>query len=134
MILDKQNIFSQAQAVTVSAASTNVIDLGSKSSFADPLDVFAIVETAFASATADAALSISLQASDDEAFGTVETLWTSAPIDKDDLPQGYEFRLPGLVADLNKRFVRLYYTCSATMTAGKLTAGLVFEKQTNRRF
>lgn len=134
MILDKQNLFSMAQAVASSSASTNVIDQGAAATYGDPLEVFAIVETAFASGTADATLFVSLQESDDEAFGSFETLWASAAIDKDDLVKGYEFRIPGLVAEAGKRYVRLYYTCSAAMTSGKITAGLVFEKQTNRRF
>jgi len=134
MILDKQNMFSEAQAVVASAASENVIDLGAGYKEGRPLEIFAMVETTFASDTADATLSVALQVDDDEAFGTAETLWMSAGIDKDNLAQGYELRIPGMVAAAGKRYARLYYTCSAAMTAGKITSGLVFEKQTNRRF
>lgn len=133
MFIDKQNLFSEDQAVTVTAVSTNVIDLGANESEIQALfekglvKVAAQVTTAFAGGTS---MSVALQTDSDEAFGTVETLHTSAAIATATLVQGYQYRIGGLPLGI-KRYLRLNYTVVGTMSAGKIHAGLVLDTQSN---
>lgn len=129
MILDKQLMFSEAQALTsTDAASTNVLDLGALGygdSGNSPMEVFVRVGTAFADGTS---VLIKLQSATDAAFTTPvdssvqETVLTAAltanaVVLKARLPYGL------------KRYVRLYYDVTGTFTAGKFTAGLILDRQ-----
>jgi len=125
MILDKELMMSQAQAVTATAASTNVIDLGARlgldPGLSDDLWLQIRVDTA-ATASGSATVTFALQTDDDEAFGSATTLWTSTAIGKATLAAGYNvvrMRLPLGV----ERYVRVYYTvATGPLTAGKFDA------------
>lgn len=133
MFIDYQNLFSDDQAVTVTAASTNIIDLGANESEIQTLfekglvKVNAQVTTAFADGTS---LQVGLQTDSAENFGTVTTLQSTAAIATASLVQGYKFRLDSLPLGI-KRYLRLYYTVVGTMSAGKIHAGLVLDAQSN---
>ena len=133
MFIDYENLFSNAQAVTVTAASTNVIDLGANHAYIQTLfekgmvGILAQVHTTFAGGTS---VAIQLQTDSDEAFGTVETLYATPAIATATLAAGYRFRLSGLPLGI-KRYVRLNYVVVGTHTAGKITAGLVLDLQSN---
>jgi outer membrane receptor for ferrienterochelin and colicin len=133
MIFDKQAVFSEDQAVTVTAASTNVINLGDDDAAVQALnskgdlEVFAAVTTAFADGTS---LKVGLQSDDDEAFGSPTTVVESAAIGVATLKAGYRFKIPKLPR-INEQYVRLYYTVVGTMSAGKIMAGLILDGQTN---
>lgn len=133
MYLDKQNLFSEDQAVTVTAVSTNVIDLGANASEIQALfekgmvEVLAQVTTAFADGTS---LKVTLQTDSDEAFGTVATVYETAAIAVASLVAGYKFRVGSLPVGI-KRYLRLNYTVVGTMSAGKILAGLVLNAQSN---
>lgn len=135
MIFDKQNLFSEDQAVTVTANSSNVIDLGNDSSKVQALnskgelEVVAQVTTAFAGGTS---LKVSLQSDDDEAFGSPTTVLETAAIALADLDAGYNFKL-GKLPDINEQYLRLVYTVVGTMSGGKVFAGLNLDRQTNSR-
>lgn len=133
MILDSQALFSDAQAITVTAASTNYFDKGVAKIFFGKgrrVQLFIQVTEAFAAAGA-ATLRIDLEQDDNAAFGSPTLLYTAAPggvltIGKATLVAGYyvAFPLQGL-AD-TERYIRLNFTvATGPMTAGKLTAGLV---------
>jgi hypothetical protein len=144
MILDNTAIFSDAQAVTVTAASTNIIDLqkagtpfGAPAALvADvgkgdgniPLDVRVI--QAFATLTS---LTVSLEtaADGDAAFGTPTTVASSGAIPVASLVAGYQFPFPAkLMEGVNARYVRLKYTVAgSTATAGTITAAVVASRQ-----
>ena len=132
MILDKQLQMSAAQAVTDSAASTNVIDMGKYTSGdtgnSDDLFVLIKVNTA-AQASGSATVTFAVQHDDDEAFGTVATLWTSAAIGKATLVGNYSVVRLKLPLDL-KRYLRVYYTvATGPLTAGKFDAFVVRQVQ-----
>lgn len=135
MILDKENLFSEDQAITVTAVSTNVIDLGADNA-RNQLDneknaeVLCQVTTAFSGGTS---VKASLYADDDEAFGSAVLVQESAVIAAASLVAGYQFKLgkglPRLGA-ADKRYLRMTYTVVGTFSAGKVMAGLIFDKQT----
>lgn len=131
MIQDKQNTFSDEQAITATANSTNVVDLGGPDQDAgEPLHINAQVIEAF-TAAGSATLTVSLETDSDEAFGSATTLVTSAAIGKADLIAGKYIPISFLPADA-ERYVRLVYTvATGPMTAGKITAFIGGPRQSN---
>lgn len=128
---DAENTYSDAQAVTASAASTNVIDHGSshgRSGGSWPWNLEARVVEDFATLTS---LQVQIQQDDDSAFGSAETILETDAVAAADLVKGYKFALTK-VPRITKRYTRLNYVVGgANATAGKVTAGLVFSHQTN---
>lgn len=135
MILDLLTLFSDSQAVTVDAASTNVIDLGAPGKAAynqvqlvrnnkgDCIPVLIQVTEDFATLTS---LVVKIQGSVDEAFTSPIDLAASPSIAVATLKAGYIFRmLPELPKNNIYRYIRMYYDCTgSTATAGKITAGI----------
>lgn len=136
MIMDQQNLFSDAQAITASANSTNVIDTlpggqNTKSGIGDGQDIslFALVGQAFATLTS---LNIQLVSADDAALTTnpivhfdsgavpVASLTAKARPVQIDLPYGKYRRYVGLK----------YVVTGSNATAGTITAALVEDLQT----
>lgn len=133
MILDKENMFSDDQAITASAASENVIDLGNDSALVQQLNEKGVIENLvqvvedFAGGTS---LQVTLQSDDDVNFGSPTTVLETAVILLADLVAGYQFKF-GKLPRINEQYVRLYYTVVGPFTGGKITAGLVLDRQTN---
>lgn len=138
MILDRQNLMSFNQAVTATAVSTDVIDLGppmwAGSAGSDrEIPVEATITEAFTAAGA-ATLTIEVQSSPVENFGSgvIKHLITDA-IPKASLGIGANIgkslKLPPDV----QRYVRLnYIVATGPFLTGKITAGVVGSRQTNR--
>jgi hypothetical protein len=130
MIRDAFNTYSNLQAVTVTADSTNIIDQIAKGDAYESLWLRARVETAFAGGTS---LAISLVTADDVGFTTNVTAFpvlaatVTASLTGDTvlvqqrLPQGM------------RRYSKMVYTVVGTMTAGTINAQLVTDIPTNRR-
>jgi len=123
MILDKQLIFSDGQAVTVTAASENEIDCGAASlnlGQGNPIFIEVWLDTAFD--TSANTLTIELKDSPDGDTYTsrmtilpataTSSLLTAGLLRKVSLPEGMA------------RYLELYYTCSTTLASGKLNAFL----------
>lgn len=122
MILDEQALFSNNQAVTADAASTNVVKLG-VGEFANgtPVPVFIQVTEAFNNLTS---LEIKIQTATDAAFTTPVTL-ASQTILLANLTKGAESSLNFLPKG-NLGYVRLYYDVTGTApSTGKILAGIV---------
>lgn len=132
MIIDRFNEFSNAQAVTVSAASTNVIDLGTaKKIEGKPLFLHIKVDTS-ATASGSATVTFALQTDSDEAFGSATTLWQSAAIGKATLVAGYQVIRLDLLGLSLEQYLRVYYTvATGPLTAGKFDAFLSPDADTN---
>ena len=145
MILSKQDEFSAAQAITASAASTNVIDLraagipyGSSTALARDQGVNAKgaeiplliqVVTAFATLTS---LKVAVQMSVDEAFTSPLTVLETEAIAAASLVAGYTFNIDKLPLKTTARYIRLYYTVAGSnATAGAVTAAIVPGLQQN---
>ena len=132
MIFDKQNLFSEDQAITDTAVSTNVIDLGADNALVNSpnnkdVGLYVQVTADFATLTS---LQVSLGTDTVAAFSSETTLFTSAAIAAAALLAGYVFKLPNL-PEGTERYLRLTYTVAGSdATAGTVTAGLVLDKQT----
>lgn len=123
MIIDADNLFSNAQAVTATAAGTNVLDLGPGKVGASLIRLFVHGEAGTGSGT----VSVALQSCDTQG-GTYTTHFTSGAVAGTALANGYQVLSIPLPADC-EQFVKLAYTVSGTFNA-KLTAGLVWETPT----
>ena len=138
MILDKNLLFTpSAQAITVTAASTDVIDLGVLEDLGvgdDPaLKILVLVTTAFTAAGA-ATLQCAIQGSVDNSAWTI--MAQTDAIGKASLTAQAEIMrisLPSLVAGQSMpRYLRLYFTvATGPMTAGAVYAGILLDRQQN---
>ena len=120
-LIDYNNMFSNAQAVTSSVASTYYID-GRAAGEALNNDIYLIVEvgTEFAGGTS---LEIALQTSADSSFSSYTTLYDSGVILLAKLTANTVLvKVPIPIGLL--RYLRVYYTVSGTMTAGTVSAFL----------
>ncbi|KKN72131.1 hypothetical protein LCGC14_0414170 [marine sediment metagenome] len=138
MILDAEALFSDDQAITITAASTNLIDLGTPGTpirAAQALTpdlgagvlkpILVQVTTAFTAAGAGT-LTVALQMDTTAAFGSPTALWTSAAIGKATLVAGYKFLISNIPIGTLEQFIRLNYTvATGPMTAGNIVAGIV---------
>lgn len=130
MYLDHENIFCLDQAVTATAASQGLVDLGAGDAGpAEGASLFVNVETPF---TGNGILTVELKTSDQlNSGGTdLESAATVAayPVSNDRLQAGG----PALGARLPhgmKRYARLNFAVDGTLAAGTVTAGLVLDVQ-----
>ncbi|XAI96400.1 major capsid protein [Microcystis phage Mel-JY33] len=136
MIFDKQSLFSDAQAITVPAVSTNVLDVGAMgipqhadAAYAKDLGKgrkvpirIQIVED-FAGAFTN--LEVSIQTDSTDAFGSAKTVMTHS-VAKAAAVAGYVIPFDFFPRGTDEQFVRLNYnlTGTATASAGKITAGV----------
>jgi len=131
MYLEKKNEFSDAQALTGTAASTNIIDTVVKGDANDELHLVVQVSSKLASSGKTATLDIILQHDSAVGMGTVTTLATLAQIAEATLVAGYrcwDIRIPAGA----KRYLRVYYTVGTEdFTAGNIDAFLTMDVQTN---
>lgn len=136
MIFDLQSLLSNAQAITASAASTNVIDFGVPGTVyhaAAPLNrdvgageevplLIQIVE-AFNNLTS---LEVRVQVSVDEAFTSPIQIATTGAIPLASLIAGKILNIDDVPREADKQFFRLYFVIVGTApTTGKVTAGIV---------
>lgn len=136
MILDSQNEFSDAQAVTATAISTNVYDLfslgaGGGASIspnaridvgdADELYVVVQTQTAATDVTSDATLVVTVESADDAGLTTNAQvhLTTGTLAFAAFSPQGTQLIKARLPKGLYRRYLGVRYT----VAAGPLTAG-----------
>lgn len=124
MILDKENLFSDHQAVTATAAATNIVDLGPGDAGPSENISLAVMGAPF---TGGGSLAVELKTADDLDAGrtslvspvTVATFSVSAAA----CAAGGKLvgaRVPhGL-----KRYATLNYVATGTLAGGNITAGL----------
>lgn len=128
-MLDNHTLFSNAQAITATAASTNVYDTGATpdSGAGQPIVLFCGVGTAFSVLTH---LEIKAQTSATENFTSTTNLFsTSASLTQ--LGAGSIIHLPAITGGC-LRYLRLHYTVAGSnATSGTITAGIVLDKHNN---
>ena len=141
MIFDNTLLFSDAQAITADAASTNVVDLGNTGTpyggrklVADigkgvQIPLFVFVAATFNNLTS---LTIQLQQSATENFSSPDVVAQEAYA-LALLTAGRELHFPAhLLEGVNQRYVRLFYDVTGTNpSTGAITAGIVAARQTN---
>lgn len=136
MIFDAQSLFSDKQAITATAASTNVIDFGAPSTpkhakapiaqeigRGAPMAIRVQVTEAFDNLTT---LKIDIEVDNDEAFSSAAVV-SSHTATLAELVAGYVDPRQFMPNGVNKRYARLKYTVVGTApTTGAIKAGLVF--------
>lgn len=137
MLMDRSGLFSEGQALTATAASTNIIDLGATGTpygassalvrdvgLGEDVPLVCTVTQSFNNLTS---ITISIQADDNAGFASPTTVWTSPAYTLAQLAIGAKYLMPDrLPVGVNERYVRLMYTLAGTApTLGKITAGVV---------
>lgn len=126
MLYDLENLFSNNQAVTADAASTNIIKLAAgqlkEVAFGTPIPLRIQVTEDFETLTS---LNIKVQTASDEAFTSPVDLAATGAIAAADLKAGYVAPI-NFIPKGNLGYMRLYYDVTGSnATAGKITAGIV---------
>lgn len=129
MLFDSQNLFSDNQAITADAASTNVVKMTSgklkEVAFGTPIPLRIQVTESFVGATS---VEVKVQTDDNEAFSSPTTLATSGAISNSTLVAGYVVPI-NFVPKGNEGYMRLYYDVTvasgSSISKGKFTAGIV---------
>lgn len=140
MIFDNTLLFSDGQAITATAASTNVVDLGATgTTWAGqtlgrdigkgariPLSI--TITEAFNNLTS---LTIALQSDDNSGFSSAKVV-VDQVIVLADLTLGKQIDFPNYIPQgANERYLRFNYTVTGSApTTGKVTAGVVAARQT----
>lgn len=121
-MLDNELMFSENQAITATAASTNVIDMGAKReiAFGTPVPILAVVKEVFNNLTS---LKVAVETDSASTFANAVEL-ASTTVLAANLIKGAMIPLSYMPAG-NKGFVRLKYTVTGTApTTGKISAYL----------
>lgn len=135
MIFDNQALFSKAQAITATAASTNAIDLGLNGAVygqsaamakdvgkGNPIPFLVQVVETFNNLTS---LRIQIELDSTETFTPDKTIDLGTFLAAD-LVAGFQVPFDILPKGLSMRFAQLKYTVTGTApTTGKITAGVV---------
>lgn len=133
MVLDKNTLFSEAQAIIASAASTNSLDLGAlgKVSYGEKAQLLhnvghkhiPLLIQVVEDFDALTSLTIAVQSDNDVNFGSPKTV-VSESVALADLVAGYVSVIDKLPR-IKERYVRILYTVVGTdPTVGKITAGI----------
>jgi len=138
MILDAQNLFSDAQAITATAVSTNSVDLGLASGFdlgsGENLYVHLNVDVAFTDSGSDSTVTVTLVTDDNAALSSataVQTLGTFAALSAAGTKIIARIQ-PGLSLE---RYVGLNYTvANGNLTTGSITAALAHGVDTSKAY
>ena len=130
MIIDKALQVSSAQAVTSSAASTDVIDFGQTNPNTGMDDRSSMVITVSESAAASGAATVTFSIQDSADNSTFADVAVTAAIGKASLTAGQQIVIPMPVK--LRRYCRAYYTVgTGPLTAGKFSAQVVAGIQQN---
>lgn len=125
MILDSQNQYSSAQALTATAVSTNIIDHGADRNLGigEPLAVVVVVTVALDGTTGDETYTVTIQADDNSGFASAATVAPAFSLTRG-AAAGTTYVIPIPPDTLTERYSRLNYTLGGTTPTGTLSAYL----------
>lgn len=128
MILDADLLFSDAQAVTAAAASSNSIDLSAVRDIGtgEDLYVFVSVDVALTDGSSDSTVTVSLEGDSTTSFSpdATENLFTIPALAA--AGNIYYAKLSPGLSPLQYRYIQLKYTPNnGNLTTGTFTAGIV---------
>lgn len=130
MFIDKNLQVSNEQAVTASAASTDVIDFGQANPNTGMDDRSNMVITVDEAATAAGAATVTFSVQDSADNSTFADVAVTAAIGKATLVAGHQIVIP--MPTKLRRYSRVYYTVgTGPLTAGKFSAQVVTGTQQN---
>lgn len=130
MFIDKALQVSNEQAVTASAASTDVIDFGQANPNIGMDDRSKMVITVDESATASGAATVTFSVQDSADNSSFADVAVTAAIGKATLAAGHQIVVP--MPTKLRRYCRVYYTvATGPLTAGKFSAQVVTGIQQN---
>lgn len=130
MFIDKLLQVSNEQAVTASAASTDVIDFGQTNPNSGLNRNTTMAITVDESATAAGAATVAFSIQDSADNSTFADVAVTGVIAKADIAAGKQFLIPMPVK--HRRYLRVYYTvATGPLTAGKFSAQVVTGVQQN---
>lgn len=133
MFIDKSLQVSDAQAVTASAASTDVIDFGQANPNTGMDDRSSMVITVDEAAAAAGAATVTISVQDSADNSTFADVAVTAAIGKATLVAGYQHVIP--MPTKLRRYCRVYYTvATGPLTAGKFSAQVVAGIQQNAHY
>lgn len=132
MYQDAQQLLSDAQALTVTAASTNLIDLSSVRHLGtgEPMAVMFSVDVAADVASGNETYQFDLETDDNSSFSSAVVIsrlafGVSGFPAASKLAAGYVFALPLPLSDLLERFLRVNYTLGGTTPTLTVTSSLM---------
>jgi hypothetical protein len=131
MILDQQLIFSDAQVLTATANSTNLVDQGASRDLGRGVRLTFIMHVSAVSGTSPTIAAL-LVGADDAAFATNKiTLATIATLSPPVANTIYR-AAPASLPNTPKRYLRVEYTIGGTTPSVTVTATLVLDDQTTQ--
>lgn len=129
MKTDRENQYSGAQALTATAASTDIVDHGADRNIGigEPMCVLVTVDVAADGTTGDETYTAKVETDDNAAFGSPTTISMEVTIPRTAVA-GDKFAIP-IPPDTNsERFTRVKYTLGGTTPTLTATARLVPQK------
>ncbi len=135
MMYDKHLTFGTDQAVTATAASTDIVDLGVVRDIGngEPLELVVLCTEA-ATAAGAATVTFTFETDDNSGFSSAATLAATTAIGKASLTAGTEVLRVKVPLGV-ERYLRMNYTvATGPLTAGKFTAFLAEERQANTAY
>ncbi len=122
MIIDKELEFSDSQAVTSTALSTNVIDTGSANDLGvgAPLWVVVQLDVALDAGNSDETYVVTLETDDNAGLSSAEVLATRTMTRGEVAGSSYVFGVP----TTNQRYLGVRYTHGGTSPSGTYSAWL----------
>ena len=124
MFIDAQHLLSDGQALTATAASTNIIDLGIDRNvgIGEPMGVLLVLDVAADDTTGDETYAVALQTDSDSGFGSAVQIG-SATITRGDAA-GSKFYIPVPADTSADQYLRLNFTLGGTTPTVTVTAFL----------
>ena len=130
MRLDAQALFSDAQAVTAAAASTNYIDLEAAARWigtGNKLEIHVGCDVAMTDSGSDSTLAVALEQDDNTSFSSATAIQTIGTFGATSAAGTTLSAIIDMDA-VTERYIRLYYTpANGNLSTGSFTAAIVID-------